>query len=195
MWPLEWVRAWCGQVEKTVTTSVLKGAVASADGQGVLQALDALLVYVVVSAALLSQLVLSQWPANFFGFCILSALLSVGVLAVVALLVAPQLAARLPPLVCVALVVAAAWQAVLGALFMLLPFAAHRALFIAVNTLLVALVAGLASRGVAKAYVGDLLCGGGAAAPAADSPPRSPAGRGAARERDDDDDEYASTAE
>ena len=102
----------------------------------------------VAAALLISQLCLQQWPANFFGFCMLSPVLAALLVGVGAVAAFPGVAGSLPVLLGVATAGLVAWQTTLGGIFHQLPLADSRALYTLVNTLLVTAGVFLASRGV-----------------------------------------------
>lgn len=132
---------WTGYCNKKVTEVL--------DGPGAKEILDGghvLVTFLVGGAVLTSQLLLQQWPPNFFGFCLLSPLLAVGILTVLTLTAWPKLQSSLPVLAGGLLVILTAWQTVLGALYHQLPIGNSRAIYTLVNSLTVTLAMYLASR-------------------------------------------------
>jgi hypothetical protein len=132
---------WTGYCNKKVTEVL--------DGPGAKEILDGghvLVTFLVGGAVLTAQLLLQQWPPNFFGFCLLSPLLAVGILTVLTMTAWPKLQSSLPVLAGGLLLVLTAWQTVLGALYHQLPIGNNRAIYTLVNSLTVTLAMYLASR-------------------------------------------------
>ena len=133
-----WRTYYCKKLEE-----VLEGPAATS----VLTSGHVLLTCGVAAALLISQLMLQQWPANFFGFCMLSPLLTALLIGGVAVAAFPSCLGSVGVLLAVATVALTAWQSVLGGVFHQLPIGDSRPLFTLINTLVIASGVFLASRG------------------------------------------------
>lgn len=118
----------------------------SPDAKQILDGSHVLLNFTVGGAVLISQLLLLGWPENFFGFCLLSPAVAVGLLGVLAVTAWPACQASLPLVMGSSYVRLTAWMSVFGAVFHLMPLSDNRAVFTLLNTLIVTLGLYLSSR-------------------------------------------------
>ena len=126
-----------GKIEEVLETPDAKAMI---DGSHVL------VTFTVGGAVLIAQLLLMNFPENFFGFCLLAPAVAVGMLAVLGVTAWPACQASLPVLMGGSYVGLTAWMSVFGAIFHLMPMSENRAAFVLLNTLIVTLGLYLSSR-------------------------------------------------
>ena len=141
--------AWSGlqQWWKTYYCKRLKEVLEGPAATSVLTSGHVLLTCGIGAVLLIAQLLLQQWPSNFFGFCMLSPLLAAVMLGGACLAAFPGSFGSLAVVLGVATLGLTAWQSVLGGIFHQLPLGDSRALFTLVNTLVLTVGIYLASKG------------------------------------------------
>ena len=123
--------AWSGlqQWWKTYYCKRLKEVLEGPAATSVLTSGHVLLTCGIGAVLLIAQLLLQQWPSNFFGFCMLSPLLAAVMLGGACLAAFPGSFGSLAVVLGVATLGLTAWQSVLGGIFHQLPLGDSRALF------------------------------------------------------------------